>query len=147
MCLANAGTTKTVFMKRLVLLLLIGFLAVTIGCIRKKPKQEQATCGVQTQPTCGDATNVGPTAYFKAKCAACHQFDQNATGPALQGMMKRVPGKEWLMSYLKNEDSLIRSGDTTALRISKQSPVGPSHHFSDLNDRFLDELIRFTEQE
>lgn len=84
--------------------------------------------------------------YFKAKCATCHQFDMNATGPALQGMMKRVPSREWLMSYLKNEDSLIRSGDTTAIFISKMTPFGPWHHFSDLNDSILDELIRFTEQ-
>ena len=84
--------------------------------------------------------------YFKAKCSTCHQFDRNATGPPLQGMMKRVPSREWLMSYLKNEDSLLKIEDTIALRISKFSPVGPCHHFSDLNDRLLDELIRFTEQ-
>lgn len=129
-------------MKRLVLVLLIGFFGATTGCIRKKPKQAPVTCGVQTQATCGDA----PPAYFKAKCAACHMFDKNTTGPALQGMMKRVPSREWLMSYLKNEDSLIRSGDTTAISISKQSLAGPCHQFSDLNDRFLGELIRFTEQ-
>lgn len=134
-------------MKRFgVLFLLIAFFGAATGCIRKKLKQEPLKCGVQTQATCGDVNNVGPPAYFKAKCSACHMFDKSTSGPALQGMMKRIPSREWLMSYLKNEDSLILAKDTAALRIAKQTPIGPCHHFSDLTYLQLDELIRFTEQ-
>ena len=133
-------------MRPLMLLLLVGFFAGNTGCIRPYAKQESLKSEAEPQPTCGDAGQVSMPAYCMAKCATCHRFDKNTTGPALQGMMKRAPSREWLMAYLQNEDSLIRSGDTVALRISKFSPAGPCHRFRDLNDHFLDELIRFTEQ-
>ncbi len=134
-------------MKRSVLLLLvIGLLVETTSCIRKKPKQESLKCGVQEQATCGDLGSVGPPPQFKAFCATCHQFDRSGTGTALQGMMKRVPSREWLLSYLQNEDSLIQSGDTTAIRISRILPAGPCHKFSNLTDDHLGEIIRYTEQ-
>ena len=129
-------------MKRLVLFLVVGFVFSNVGC--NQQKEEGFACGTKDVETV-DLMKSAPV-FVKKNCAACHMFDKPTTGPALQGMMKRVPGREWLMSYLQNEDSLLRSGDTTALRISKQSPAGPCHHFSDLNDHFLDELIRFTEQ-
>ena len=129
-------------MKRLILFLVVGFVFLIVGC--NQQKEEGFACGVKDVERVDRMKNA-PN-YLKKNCATCHMFDKNTTGPALQGMMKRAPSREWLMAYLQNEDSLIRSGDTVALRISKLSPAGPCHRFRDLNDHFLDELIRFTEQ-
>ncbi|MBI3238000.1 MAG: hypothetical protein HYZ43_04005 [Flavobacteriia bacterium] len=129
-------------MKQLILFLFAGFVFLNVGC--NQQKEEGFACGVKDVETVDRMKNA--PIYLKKNCATCHLLDKPSTGPALQGMMKRVSGREWLKAYLKNEDSLLKIGDTTALRISKFSPVGPCHHFSDLNDRLLDELIRFTEQ-
>jgi hypothetical protein len=133
-------------MRKLLLFLAFVIFCGCAGCIRKRAQEEQFVCGNVVSERVRVERMENAPGYFKAKCSTCHQFEMNATGPALQGMMKRVPSRRWLMSYLKNEDSLIRSGDTTALRISEKTQTGPCHHFSDLNDHYLDELIRFTEQ-
>lgn len=129
-------------MKRLILFLVVGFVFLNVGCNRQK--EEGFACGTEDVETV-DRMKSAPI-FVKKNCTACHMFDKPTTGPPLQGMMKRVPSREWLMSYLKNEDSLIRSGDTTAIFISKMTPFGPCHHFRDLDDNILDELSRFTEQ-
>jgi len=129
-------------MRRLILFLVVGFVFLNVGC--NQQKEEGFACGVKDVEIVDRMKNA--PIYLKKNCAACHLLDKPTTGPALQGMMKRAPSREWLKAYLQNEDSLIRSGDTLALRISKFSPAGPCHRFSDLNDYLLDELIRFTEQ-
>ena len=129
-------------MKHLILILFAGFVFLNVGC--NQQKEEGFACGVKDVETVDRMKNA--PIFLKKNCTVCHMFDKPSTGPALQGIMKRVPSKEWLMAYLQNEDSLLRSGDVIALRTSKQSPVGYVHHFSDLSESLLDELIRFTEQ-
>lgn len=56
---------------------------------------------------------------FKQNCAVCHSMGSNKiTGPGLKGLMARVPGEEWLLKWIKNNDALIKSGDPYAVKIS-----------------------------
>ena len=53
-------------------------------------------------------------AIFQANCATCHNPIKDATGPALQGVDKRVPSKEWLYNWVHNSGQVLASGDKYA---------------------------------
>ncbi len=53
-------------------------------------------------------------AIFAANCASCHNPLKDATGPALQGVDARVPGKEWIHNWVHNPSGVIASGDKYA---------------------------------
>lgn len=56
---------------------------------------------------------------FKQNCAVCHSMGTNkVTGPGLKGVMTRVPNEEWLLKWIRNNDALIKSGDSYAVKIS-----------------------------
>ncbi|ASS48603.1 MAG: hypothetical protein A3D31_07395 [Candidatus Fluviicola riflensis] len=129
-------------MKPLIILLFVGFTVLNMGCNQRKEKG--FACANKDQEI--KVSKQKSPVYFKKNCAACHLFDKNSTGPALQGMMKRLPNREWLLSYLQNEDSLIRLGDSTAIRISKRLPAVRFHRFPGLTNRQLDELIQYSKQ-
>lgn len=53
-------------------------------------------------------------AIFQANCATCHNPIKDATGPALKGVDKRVPSKEWLHNWVHNSGAVLASGDKYA---------------------------------
>lgn len=60
---------------------------------------------------------------FKDNCAVCHSMtDAVVTGPGLQGVMKRVPDEKWMFDWIKNNNALIKSGNSYAVKISSFAP-------------------------
>ena len=53
-------------------------------------------------------------AIFANNCAVCHNPLKDATGPALQGVDKRVPSKDWIYNWVHNSGAVIASGDPYA---------------------------------
>ena len=47
---------------------------------------------------------------FNSNCAACHQLNRKAVGPALRGVTEKYD-KEWLYSWIKNGTQMIKDGD------------------------------------
>ncbi|MES2555071.1 MAG: c-type cytochrome [Bacteroidota bacterium] len=127
------------------ILFIAGLVGLTISCTRGKMKPKPVELDTVIF-WIKNAENDQSPIYFKANCISCHMLTRRAIGPPLIGMMDRLPGREWLKSYIMDERSLLKSRDTTALRISKQSSFEPFHQFSSLTDDALDELIRFTEK-
>ena len=61
-------------------------------------------------------------ALFNANCAACHQLDKKMTGPALRYVETRLSedeglDREWLNAWIRNSNSVIKSGDAYANKI------------------------------
>ena len=54
---------------------------------------------------------------FNANCAACHKLNKNLIGPALAGVSAKYE-KEWLYTWIKNSNAMIKSGDERAVAMS-----------------------------
>ena len=57
---------------------------------------------------------------FKQNCAVCHRTDdQKMVGPGLKGINEKR-SEEWLISWIKNSQKLINSGDKDAVAIFEE---------------------------
>ncbi|MFN9519743.1 MAG: c-type cytochrome [Bacteroidota bacterium] len=56
---------------------------------------------------------------FTANCVSCHAINDKVVGPALKDVHKRRDEK-WLLSWIKNSQKMIKSGDATALALYKE---------------------------
>lgn len=53
---------------------------------------------------------------FKSNCSACHKVDKKLVGPPLKNITEKRE-TDWLLSFIKNSQSLINSGDKAAKEI------------------------------
>jgi len=51
-------------------------------------------------------------ALFKANCSSCHQLEKDGTGPALKGVLDRIPAGDWKYNWVRNPAAVIKSGDS-----------------------------------
>lgn len=82
-------------------------------------------------------------AIFKANCASCHNPLKDATGPALQGVDKRVPSKEWLYKWVKNPAATIASGDKYANDIYNKWGKTQMTAFPNLSNEEIDAVVTY----
>lgn len=83
---------------------------------------------------------------FKDNCASCHSLSKKTvTGPGLEGVSKRVPSKEWLHKWIKNNDALIKSGDAYAVKISAFSESAMTT-FAAMPDADIDAVIKYIDE-
>lgn len=82
-------------------------------------------------------------AIFKSNCASCHNPLKDATGPALQGVDKRVPSKEWLHKWVKNPAGTIASGDKYANDIYNKWGKTQMTAFPNLSDEDIDAVVTY----
>ena len=119
-------------------------LLICSGCFNNSTKEtEQLGCGVvDTFPS----KEIKNPYVFNARCATCHHFYKNGTGPKMEDILDRIPSEEWLRNYITNEDSLIEAKDEYALKAAQWSPVRGVHNHADLSKQDLDTLIKFITQ-
>ncbi len=82
-------------------------------------------------------------ALFSANCASCHNPLKDATGPALQGVDKDVPSKEWLYKWVRNSSALIASGDKYANEVFNKWNKIPMTSFTNLKDEEIDNIFAY----
>jgi cytochrome c2 len=79
---------------------------------------------------------------FKAKCAACHNAsDLVSTGPGLMGVLGRIPAGDWKYHFVRNADSLIKSGDTYANAKFEEYNKSAHPPFPDLTNEEIDAIL------
>ncbi len=90
--------------------------------------QEASADGIPTD----DAVIGAGESLFKGNCAQCHAIHEVVIGPALKDVTERRP-KEWLLSWIKNSQKVIQSGDEYAVALFNEykKSVMPSYPFSD----------------
>lgn len=82
-------------------------------------------------------------AIFKSNCASCHNPLKDATGPALQGVDKRVPSKEWLHKWVHNPAGMIASGDKYANDIYNKWGKTQMTAFPSLSEEDIDAVVAY----
>ncbi len=81
---------------------------------------------------------------FKQNCAVCHSLGTNKiTGPGLAGIASRVPSDDWLIKWIKNNNALIKSGDSYATKILADNNGAQMTVFADLKDEELKALVAY----
>ena len=79
-----------------------------------------------------DAIVAAGEKLYSANCTQCHAINDVVIGPALKNVQERRP-KEWLLSWIKNSQKVIQSGDEYAIEIYEQynKTAMPAYPFTD----------------
>lgn len=93
-------------------------------------------------PTQAVDTAAGET-LFKANCAACHKLYNKAVGPALFGVGDKYE-KEWLYSWIKNSQEMVKSGDAQAVAIFEEYNGAVMTAFPQLSNEDMDNILAYT---
>ncbi len=80
---------------------------------------------------------------FNTYCAACHHLDRKMTGPALRGVGDKHDS-EWLHSWIKNSQALIKSGDAEANKLWDEYQPSVMTAFPQLSTEDIDNIIAYT---
>ncbi len=94
-------------------------------------------------PVSEETVKAGAT-LFKSKCAACHELNNKLIGPALKDVTKRRT-HEWLLSWIRNNEKLRKSGDADAIAIYDEYKGAAMTAFEDLSDDQINSIIMYTE--
>lgn len=97
-----------------------------------------------TQLSAQDADAVKGKGIFNANCAACHKLDKKLIGPALEGISERRT-KEWLHSWIKDNNALRASGDADAIAIYEEYNKMPMTAYPQLSDQDIDDILAYTD--
>jgi cytochrome c2 len=90
------------------------------------------------------ASEINGERLFKKHCSTCHLIDKNASDANhLDGVCNRLPSRDWFSHYLRNSDSLKKSGDAYALRLDEKWNSKAEHRFRDLSANELEDLYQF----
>lgn len=100
---------------------------------------------VMAQEAAADDVQKGKQ-LFNQNCAACHALNRKMTGPALAGVVGKYDGdKEWLYAWIKNSQSLIKSGDARALSIYNEFNQTQMTAFPLLSNSDIDAILAYTD--
>lgn len=91
----------------------------------------------------GDATNG--KSLFNANCASCHKLDKKAIGPALGDVTERRD-MEWLVAWIKDNQSLRESGDKDAVAIFEEYNGSVMPGFPNLSDQDVYDILKYTQE-
>ena len=81
---------------------------------------------------------------FNANCAACHKLNKNLIGPALAGVSAKYE-KEWLYTWIKNSNAMIKSGDERAVAIWEEWNKAAMNAFPQLSNMDIDNILAYTD--
>lgn len=86
---------------------------------------------------------------FKANCTACHALDKQVVGPALADVETRVKeeggvDRDWLYKWIKDNESLRKSGDKYANEIFEKYNKNVMQTFPNLTDADIDNILAYT---
>ncbi|PCJ27916.1 MAG: hypothetical protein COA97_03005 [Flavobacteriales bacterium] len=86
-------------------------------------------------------------ALFRSKCAACHSVGTSKlVGPGLAGISDKRT-QEWLITWIKDSQKMIASGDLDAIAIFEEFNKSPMIPFSDLSDEEIISMLDYIKAE
>jgi mono/diheme cytochrome c family protein len=80
---------------------------------------------------------------FNANCAACHQLNRKAVGPALRGVTENYD-KDWLYSWIKNGTQMIKDGDPQAVAIWEEYNRAVMTNYPQFSNEQIDNILAYT---
>ncbi len=81
---------------------------------------------------------------FNSQCAACHKLNRNLVGPALKGVSAKYE-KDWLYSWIKNSQAMIKAGDPQAVAIYEEWNKVAMNAFPNLSNEDIDNILAYTD--
>ena len=85
-------------------------------------------------------------AIFTSRCASCHNINKTLTGPALAGIHDRR-SMDWIVSFVKSSQSMIKSGDKDAVALFEQFNKIPMPDHADLTEENIHSIIEYVKAE
>ena len=82
-------------------------------------------------------------ALFNTNCAACHQLNRKAVGPALRGVTEKYD-REWLYSWIKNGTQMIKDGDPQAVAIWEEYNRAVMTNYPQFSNEQIDNILAYT---
>lgn len=82
---------------------------------------------------------------FTANCAACHHPVKDGTGPALKGVTDRVGDKTKLYAWIKNNASVLASGDPYFTKLYNSRNKAAMNLFTSLTDAQIGNILTYVE--
>ncbi|GGD82951.1 c-type cytochrome [Planktosalinus lacus] len=127
---------------------LAAMLLIFTNNLNAQEETAQDTTEVVSEDTTETVADLGgdPVAgrqLFNSNCAACHQLDRKGVGPALRGVAEKYE-KEWLYSWIRNSQALVKAGDPTAVALFEEWNQSVMQAFPQLSDEDLDNIIAYT---
>jgi len=84
-------------------------------------------------------------ALFQSNCASCHNPIKIITGPALKGVTERVPDKNLLHAWIKNNQKVLASGNPYFTKLYNDFNKTPMNTFPALSDGEIDAILKYVE--
>ncbi len=81
---------------------------------------------------------------FNTNCAACHQLNRKAVGPALRGVTDKYD-KEWLYRWIKNGTQMIKEGDPQAVAIWEEYNRAVMTNYPQFSNQDIDNILAYTD--
>jgi mono/diheme cytochrome c family protein len=81
---------------------------------------------------------------FNANCAACHQLNRKAVGPALSGVSEKYD-REWLYKWIKNGTQMIKDGDPQAVAIWEEYNRAVMTNYPQFSNEQIDNILAYTD--
>ena len=82
-------------------------------------------------------------ALVNTNCAACHQLNRKAVGPALRGVTEKYD-REWLYSWIKNGTQMIKDGDPQAVAIWEEYNRAVMTNYPQFSNEQIDNILAYT---
>lgn len=83
---------------------------------------------------------------FTSRCAACHNVNKIATGPALAGVSDRR-SIDWIISFVHSSQTMIKNGDKDAIALYEKFNKIPMPDHQDLTDDNIKSIVEFIKSE
>jgi mono/diheme cytochrome c family protein len=82
-------------------------------------------------------------ALFRSNCASCHAVERNMIGPSLSNVWERWESQEKLISWTRNSQAMIASGDPYAVKIFNEWNKSVMSAFTNLDDDQILSIIDY----
>lgn len=83
---------------------------------------------------------------FTNRCAACHNVNKIATGPALAGISDRR-SIDWIINFVHSSQAMIKNGDKDAIALYEKFNKIPMPDHQDLTDDDIKSIVEFIKSE
>lgn len=104
------------------------------------------TAFAQEIPT--DEINISQgKSLFNANCKTCHGVQNKLIGPALKNVYDRAPSIEWIFSFVKNSQKVIKGGDEYAVALYKEYNNTEMTPFDSFTDEEILDILSYVKNE
>jgi mono/diheme cytochrome c family protein len=92
------------------------------------------------------STNGGKK-LFMQNCASCHGIRKELTAPALAGVDSRIPDKQLLFAWIRNNQKVLKSGNPYFNELYKTYNKIPMPAFPQLTDADIQSILDYIGEE